>query len=349
MSNKKLIEFRKEGLYCPMADVYIDPWHPVDKAIITHAHSDHARGGSKYYYAHHHSEAILKQRLGDQIHLETTGYNQSLDLNGVKISLHPAGHIYGSAQVRLEYKGEIWVFSGDYKTDDDNFCEPFEPVKCHTYITESTFGLPIYKWAPQQEIFSQVNEWWKFNQDNGKTTVLFAYALGKAQRILQNLDFTIGKVFVHGAIYNVNEALKLNGAKLPDFQKITPEMDRKEFQGALILAPPSALGSPWMKKFKPFSTGMASGWMNLRGAKRRRAIDRGFILSDHADWPGLLKAVEATGAHCIFATHGYSASFSRYLNENGYEAHEVRTQYEGEMAEMKDAPEPGERATDALM
>ncbi len=336
MNEPKLIQFTNNGLYCPIADIYIDPWRPVDKAVISHAHADHARWGSKHYISHPDGEGILRQRLGEDISLQTLPYRKSLSINGVKISLHPAGHIIGSSQVRLEYKGEVWVFSGDYKLENDHFCVPFEPVKCNVFITESTFGLPIYKWIPQEEIFQQINSWWKHNQDNGKVSILFTYALGKAQRILHHLDHSIGKIFVHGAVWNVNEALKMNGAILPYVQRVTPETAREDFAGSMVIAPPSALGSPWLKKFKPFSTGMASGWMNLRGAKRRRAIDRGFILSDHADWPGLLQAVEGTGAQCIYATHGYTASFSRYLNEKGLEAHEVQTQYEGERAEITD-------------
>ncbi len=316
-------------MYCPQADVYIDPWQPVNKALITHAHSDHARWGNNYYLAHHNSAPILKLRLGEQINLQTVAYNQPIIMNGVTISLHPAGHIQGSAQVRLEYKGEVWVVSGDYKLENDGVCTPFEPVTCNAFITECTFGLPIFKWKPQSEIFSEVNDWWRENKSQGKATILFAYALGKAQRILKNVDSSIGKVYAHGSVANINEALIQVGAALPPIERVSSE-GKTDYAGSLILAPPSAINSPWLKKFKPYVTGNASGWMNLRGAKRRRPVDRGFVLSDHADWPDLLKAVAATGAEKVFATHGYQSAFSRYLAEKGYDAHEMQTLWEGE-------------------
>lgn len=337
MASTSLIEFNKTGLYCPQANVYIDPWQPVEKAIITHAHSDHARWGHKSYLAHIHSASVLKTRLGADIHLETIPYLRSVYINGVKISLHPAGHIYGSAQVRLEYKGEVWVISGDYKLENDLISEPFEPVACDVFVTESTFGLPIYKWKPQKEVFEEINSWWKQNQEQGITSVIFGYSLGKAQRIIRNIDHSIGPVFVHGAIFNCSESLINDGAPLPVLEKAGIEAEKNFYNKSLIIAPPSALGSPWMKKFYPYRTAIASGWMNLRGAKRRRAIDRGFILSDHADWPGLLSAIEAVGAERIYVTHGYTAAFSRYLNEKGYWSAEVQTQFEGELSEIKEA------------
>lgn len=337
MAIPSIVEFTKAGLYCPQADVYIDPWQPVDKAIITHAHSDHAREGHKYYLSHVHSASILKTRLGEEINLETIPYQKQLHINGVKISLHPAGHIYGSAQIRLEYKGEVWVVSGDYKLENDLISEPFEPVPCDVFVTESTFGLPIYKWKPQKEIFDEINLWWKQNQEQGKTSIIFGYSLGKAQRIIRNIDHNIGPVLVHGAIYNCNEALIKDGALIPSLEKTGQETEKHFYNKSLIIAPPSALGSPWMKKFYPYRTAITSGWMNLRGAKRRRAIDRGFILSDHADWPGLLSAIEAVGAEKIYVTHGYTAAFSRFLNEKGYWSAEVQTQFEGELSEIKEA------------
>ncbi len=338
MNRTPLLEFKKNGIYCPIADIYIDPWLPVEKAVITHGHSDHARWGNKYYLAHKHSASILKTRLGEDIKLEVLEYGESLNVNEVKISLHPAGHIYGSSQVRLEYKGEVWVAAGDYKLENDFLSEPFEPVRCNAFVTESTFGLPIFKWKPQEEVFTEINDWWKQNQDEGKTSILFGYSLGKAQRILKNIDLNIGPVYVHGAIYNCNEALINDGAPLPYFEKAGVLNNADTTKKSLIIAPPSASGTPWMKKFRPYRTAIASGWMNLRGAKRRRAVDRGFILSDHADWPDLLKAIEASEAKKIFVTHGYTASFARYLNEKGYEASEVSTQFEGELAEIKEEP-----------
>jgi putative mRNA 3-end processing factor len=337
MPRTNLLEFTAQGIYCPAADLYIDPWRPVARAIITHAHSDHARRGHQYYLAHHTSEQVLRLRLGADIHLETLAYNQPVYRNGVRISLHPAGHVYGSAQIRLEYQGEIWVVSGDYKTDTDAISQPFEPVTCHTFITESTFGLPVYQWKPQSELFAEVNQWWRENQAQDKVSVLFGYSLGKAQRILGGLDTSIGNIFVHGAVWNVNEALRADGAQLPAVTKVNRELSKEVYRGGIVVAPPSAMATAWMKKFSPYTTAAASGWMTLRGAKRRRALDRGFVLSDHADWHGLLSAVKATGASRVYVTHGYKSAFARYLKEQGIEAYEAETLFEGE---RNDSDEP---------
>lgn len=333
---KPLIEFTDRGLYCPPADVYIDPWRPVDKAIVTHAHSDHARWGMKHYLAHDQSETILRLRLGQDISLETLPYGDTINIGGVEVSLHPAGHIYGSAQIRLEYQGQIWVVSGDYKLEDDGFSGLFEPVKCHAFITESTFGLPIYSWKPQPEVMKEIHEWWQGNQTLNKASLLIAYSLGKSQRIIHQLDQSIGPVYLHGAVANVNQALIAGGAPLPDFPKVLAGIPKEELGKSLIIAPSSTLNSPWVNRFRPFSTGVASGWMMVRGAKRRRAADRGFVLSDHADWPGLNQAVEATGADTVYVTHGFTSVFSRWLEENGKQAYEVETLYEGESVEMSE-------------
>ena len=334
--SKPLLEFNDRGIYCAAGNFYIDPWRPVKNAVITHAHSDHARWGSQKYLAHTLSREVLKYRLGN-IDLETIDFNQPVSLNGVQISLHPAGHIIGSAQVRVEYKGEVWVVSGDYKVEDDGISEPFEPVKCHSFISECTFGMPVYKWRPQQEIFDGMNNWWRQNVEEGKTTVLVGYSLGKAQRILQGLDLSIGNVYTHGVIENTNEALRRNGVKLKPTQKVTADSNREEMRKGLIICPPSSVGTPWMRKFYPYSFGYCSGWMALRGAKRRRAADRGFVLSDHADWEGLIGAIKATECETVYLTHGYTASFSRYLTEIGYDAHEAHTIYGGD--EVNEADE----------
>ncbi|QHT70564.1 ligase-associated DNA damage response exonuclease [Rhodocytophaga rosea] len=325
-----LIEFTPQGMYCPQAGMYIDPWQPVDKAIITHAHGDHARRGNKYYLAHVTSEHVLRLRLGEHINLQTIEYNVPIHINGVKISFHPAGHIVGSSQIRLEYQGEIWVASGDYKTEPDLLSQSFEPVRCHTFISESTFGLPVYQWKPQSEIFDEINQWWKDNQNADKVSIVFGYSLGKAQRILQNLDTSLGKIFVHGAIWHTNEALRQDGILLPEVIRVSKEIPNQTYRGGLVLAPPSAMATPWIRKFAPYATASASGWMTLRGAKRRKALDRGFVLSDHADWNGLNAAIEATGAQRVYVTHGYKSAFARYLTEKGLEAYEADTLFEGE-------------------
>lgn len=342
MQKSKLIEFHPEGIYCPQADIFIDPWKPQKKAIITHAHADHARSGMQSYLAHKDSAEVLRLRLGKGIKLETVDYNQSISMNGVNFSLHPAGHIYGSAQIRVAYKGEVWVISGDYKTEDDGFCTPFEPVKCNHFVTESTFAMPVYQWQSQKAVFDEINGWWRKNQSEGKNTVLFGYSLGKAQRIIDNLDMSIGEVFLHGAIHNTNEALIRNRAPLPKLELVDSDIPKSRFKGCMIIAPPSAANSNWMRKFLPYVTGVCSGWMMIRGAKRRRAADRGFVLSDHADWNGLNKAVAATGAENIYVTHGYTAVYSRWLKEQGLNAREVHTLYEGESLDSSSGQKPEE-------
>jgi putative mRNA 3-end processing factor len=322
-----LLKFTSSSIYCPVADIHIDPWQPVDRAIITHAHSDHAKPGNKYYLAHKDSEAVLRMRLGENITLQTVEYGEVFSINGVHFSLHPAGHIIGSAQVKVEYKGEVWAVSGDYKLQDDQFCRPFEPVQCHVFITESTFGLPVYKWPDQMEITEQIKQWWQQNILQGKASVLMGYALGKMQRLIKNLQPFISSVYAHGAVYYLNEKLRTAGSELPFIAYAGSETDKNKFRGALILAPTSANNSPWMKRFEPYSSAYCSGWMTVRGAKNRKAIDRGFVLSDHADWIDLNTAVKETGAQKVYVTHGYTDVFARWLNEQGIHAAEVKTMY----------------------
>lgn len=333
-----LLEFKAKGIYCPPADVYIDPWKPVERALITHGHADHSRRGNKYYLCTESAAPVIRYRLGD-IKLQTIKYGESLSIKGVKFSFHPAGHIIGSAQIRVEHKGEVWVASGDYKTESDGISEDFELVKCNAFITESTFGLPIYKWKPQAEVFSEINAWWKKNKAEGKVSLLSGYSLGKAQRIIQNLDTSIGTIYTHGAIENTNEVIRAQGIELNKTVRVTKEIPKKDFTGNLVIAPPGAIGSSWSKKFKPGSIGIASGWMTMRGPRRRRAADRGFILSDHVDWEGLNTVVKETGAEKIFVTHGYTRIFTQWLIEQGYDAAEVKTEYEGENAEMTEKEE----------
>ncbi len=321
-----LIDFTDKGLYCSAGGFYIDPWKPVQRAVITHAHSDHARSGSDHYLCHTLTKPILQLRLGNN-NYQTVEWNEPVTINNVQLSLHPAGHIIGSSQVRVSYKDEVWVVSGDYKTVDDGISGAFEPVRCNTFITESTFGLPIYKWESQETIFSNIQDWVLQNQAEEKTSVLIAYSLGKAQRILQPLAETGLPLYAHGAVYNVQEVLQQNGWKLPVVKRVEAGMPKETFKNSIVIAPPSADGTPWMKRFYPYSVGVCSGWMQVRGNARRRNADAGFALSDHADWQGLLSAVKATGAEKVFVTHGFQAVFSRYLNEMGIEAAEVKTAY----------------------
>ncbi len=327
-----LLAFTDKGIYCEQAGVYLDPWKPVDKAIISHGHADHSRWGHGQYITHERNVPIIEHRLGN-IHSTGVSWGETFTVNGVRFSLHPAGHIPGSSQIRVEYKGEVWVFSGDYKTEDDGLSTPYEPVPCHAFITECTFGLPAFKWRPQEEVFRDINEWWAENRSEGKTSVLFGYSLGKAQRLLKHLDTSIGKVYTHAAIENMNEVIR-TFLPLPETSRITKETQKEELRGHLVLAPPSAHGSSWLRKMVPYETATASGWMAFRGARRRRAVDRGFVLSDHCDWAGLLESIEATGATRVICTHGYSDIFSRFLREKGLDARTEETQYEGELAEM---------------
>ncbi|WP_422858563.1 ligase-associated DNA damage response exonuclease [Flagellimonas sp. S174] len=327
-----LLQFTEKGIYCEAAKVYLDPWKSVDNAIISHGHADHSRWGHKQYITHHRNVPIVKHRLGD-VPVSGKEWGETFTINGVKFSLHPAGHIIGSSQIRVEHKGEIWVFTGDYKIEDDGLCTPYENVKCHTFITECTFGLPAFKWLPQSEVFNDINAWWSENQAEGKTSVLFGYSLGKAQRLLKHLDTSIGNIYTHGAVENITDVLRPL-VDLPKTHLITRETKKEELRGNIVVAPPSAHGSTWIRKMVPFVTATASGWMAFRGARRRRAIDKGFVLSDHCDWDGLLESIKATGAEKVICTHGYTEIFSRYLRELGYDARTESTQYEGEMSEI---------------
>lgn len=317
------------GLYCPPGRFHIDPWKPAERAVITHAHGDHARHGSEAYLAARTSEHVLRVRLGD-VRLDSVDYGERVDLNGVRLSLHPAGHVLGSAQVRIERDGEVWVVSGDYKTQADPTCVPFEPVRCDVFVTESTFGLPIYRWRSPVEVFADTNAWWRANADAGRASVIFAYAFGKAQRILAGVESSIGPIVCHGAVEALNRAYRASGVVLPETQLVSDIADKATLKRVLVVAPPSAQGSPWLKRFGDYSDAFASGWMQLRGARRRRAVDRGFVLSDHADWPGLASAIEATGASTVYVTHGYVPVMVRWLESRGIEARAFATEFGGE-------------------
>lgn len=329
-----MITFDSCGIFCRQANVYIDPWKPVGKAIITHAHSDHARIGMGCYLAHEDSVAVMKYRLGADIAVQGMAYGEEIIINGVKISMHPAGHVWGSAQIRLEYKGEVWAVSGDYKLRQDGVSHPFEPVRCNSFITESTFGLPIYKFPAAAEVHAEINTWWQKNKEEEKNSVLFAYSLGKAQRVLAHLDTSIGPVYTHGAVDNINKLYIEEISELPPARRIDATVNRKEIKGAMIIAPPSALDSAWLRSLQPYKTGICSGWMALRGTRRRRGSDRGFVLSDHADWNELNTAIKETGAENIYVTHGYKALYAKWLQTNyGLNATEVETLYTGETLE----------------
>lgn len=335
---EQLLTFTDKGIYCPRAGVYLDPWKPVDRAIISHGHSDHAYAGHKKYLCTAEAMPVIKHRLYLQdTDLETLHYGESVSINGVSFSFHPAGHIPGSAQIRVEYQGDVWAFSGDYKLQHDGISAPFVPVRCRVYITESTFGLPVYKWKAQKDVFDAINEWWIRNQSEGKCSVITGYTLGKSQRILRNVDASIGKIFTHGAVDSINKIMRMQGIDLPEAPRVSDETPKDDLRGALIICPPSAVGSPWVRRFYPYSLGVASGWMKLRGTRRRRGADRGFVLSDHADWNELNIAIRETEAEKVYVTHGYSEIYAHWLNTQGIEAHEVKTRFEGELGEMAES------------
>ncbi|UQV48052.1 ligase-associated DNA damage response exonuclease [Janthinobacterium lividum] len=321
-----MVVVRKEGLYCVPGQFYIDPWRPVERAIITHAHADHARVGHRHYLCAAPGEQVLRARLG-AVSIQGLAYGDTIEHHGVQVSLHPAGHVLGSAQVRMRHGGEVWVASGDYKLQPDPTCVPFEPVRCDTFITESTFGLPIYRWQAPQEIYDDINQWWRRNAAEGRTSVLFCYAFGKAQRILAGLDATIGPIICHGAAQALTQVYRESGVALPATVMVGDVTDKAALKTAMVIAPPSAAGSPWMKRFGDYSDAFASGWMLLRGARRRRGVDRGFVLSDHADWPGLIQAIQATQAERIIVTHGSISVMVRWLQQNGWQAGGFETEY----------------------
>jgi len=326
----ELIVAREQGLWCGAGRFFIDPWQPVERAVITHAHADHARAGNARYLAAREGEHVLRARLGD-VALETLDWGERLDVNGVRISFHPASHVLGAAQIRLEHSGETWVVSGDYRLESDRSCSAFEPVRCDVFVTESTFALPIYRWRPQREVFDEVLHWWSENAEAGRASVLFCYALGKAQRILAGLADAAGAtlpgvVVCHGAVESMNRAYRASGVQLPDTFPVG-DVDRAALHRALVLAPPSAARSPWLRRFGVASDAFASGWMQVRGTRRRRAVDRGFVLSDHVDWPALNTAIDATGASRVVATHGYADVLVRWLRERGLDASRFATEY----------------------
>ncbi|WP_113911201.1 ligase-associated DNA damage response exonuclease [Roseovarius dicentrarchi] len=334
-----VLQFKPQGIYCPAGDFYIDPWRPVDRALITHGHADHARPGHSRYLATDIAVPVMRHRLGD-IAIDSITYGEDRQIGGAKVSFHPAGHIPGSAQIRVEVGGEVWVVSGDYKTTPDAISTPFEPVTCHSFITECTFGLPVFEWPDEADVAREINDWWAANAANGQFSLLGAYSLGKAQRVLSMLDASIGPILTHGAVAATNDILREQGFDLPATRRVTPELVPKDHPGAMVIAPPGAMGSDWARRFKPAATGFASGWMRLRGVRRRRTVDRGFVVSDHADWTGLNTAIKATGAENIYATHGYTDIFARWLKSEGYNAEALTTEFTGESA--SGAAEDGE-------
>lgn len=328
--NPDLVVLRREGLYCPQGDFYIDPWRPVERAVITHGHGDHARTGSAEYYAAARSLPILQWRLGEQRY-HAFDYGQAFEIGNARVSFHSAGHVLGSAQVRIEADGQVWVASGDYKRQHDPSCDPFEVVECDTFITEATFGLPVYRWPDTADVAREIVEWRDHCESRGEAAVLLCYALGKAQRILAELAaWTDRPAFLHGAVQAGVEVYRAAGVPMLATQPVADTAKGADFAGELVIAPPSAAGSPWMRRFRRAQVGFASGWMRVRGNRRRRNYDRGFVVSDHADWPDLMRTIRETGARRVIATHGSTDAIIRALNEQGIAAEAFATDYAGE-------------------
>jgi putative mRNA 3-end processing factor len=323
-----LLQLTPKGLYCRDGNFYIDPRRSVKRAVITHAHADHARGGSGSYLCSPESKGILLSRLGAETNIDTLEFGKALTVNGVTLSLHPAGHILGAAQVRMEKNGYVCVVSGDYKTAYDPTCHPLEPQRCHDFISEATFGLPIFKWPSPDKVIRNIQDWWHENQDQGRTSILYAYALGKAQRILASLDAAAGPILTHGAVETVNQIYRKAGVALPATRPVGEIQDKARLSKALVVAPPSADNPAWMRRFPNPSRAFASGWMRIRGNRRRRSLDRGFVLSDHADWDGLARTIKNSGADRIGLTHGYAAEMARWLKEQGLQAEVIPSDYQ---------------------
>jgi putative mRNA 3-end processing factor len=319
------------GLFCPGGGFHVDPWGPVDRALITHVHGDHARPGSQAYLCAEPSRRLLERRFGPGVRIDTLPYGEPLRIGDVTVSFHPAGHILGSAQIRIEGAHGVWVAGGDYKRAVDPTCAPFEPVPCDTFITESTFGLPIYRWDRTETVIAEILEWWDDNRRHERTSVLFCYTTGKAQRILAELARLSDRpAFVHGAMAPMIDAYREAGVRMLETASVIDQPKGRKFSGELVLAPLSARGTPWMRRLGVHSDAFASGLMRVRGVRRQRAFDRGFVLSDHADWPALLETIVATGASRVLATHGHAEPLARYLREQGIDAGTMRTAWEGE-------------------
>lgn len=319
-----ILENTTRGLFCPAGGFYVDPHQPVARAVVTHGHADHARWGCKSYLSCRDGEQVLRMRMSEDAEFEFLDYGEQVYVGGVKISLHPAGHMLGAAQIRLEYKGQIALVTGDYKLGDDPTCRSWEPVKCHLMVTESTFGLPVYRWQEQNMVYRQINDWWRASAEAGKCCVLYGYAVGKSQRLLAGLDDSIGPIYTHGAVEKGTDAYRRTGVAMPTTTYVgsidAKDRKKKSWAGAMVVAVPSAHGTSWTRQFGSTSTAMASGWMMIRGSRRRRAVDRGFVMSDHVDWPELMTAVDQCDPETVWVTHGYSAVVARYLNECGREA-----------------------------
>lgn len=335
-----LLQLDANGLYCPAGDFHVDPWRRVARAVITHGHGDHARPGMGHYWTERSGVPILRKRLGMYAPLDGLDYGERLRFGDVTVSLHSAGHILGSAQVRIEHEGRVWVVSGDFKRDADPSCAPFEVVPCDVFVTEATFAYPVYRWPDAHEVAGEIHAWWQECRAENRPAVLFSYALGKAQRILAELTrWTDEEVLLHGAMGDLVQIYRDAGIHMLPTRPASDLSPKHDFGGRLVLAPPSAAGSKWLRRFRNASTGFASGWMLIRGNRRRRGYDRGFVISDHADWPSLVRTVEECGARRVLATHGNTEALVRHLGELGIDARPLKTPYGDNEEDTEDGEE----------
>ena len=337
MASDDLVVLRPEGLYCPDGAFYIDPWRPVDRAVLTHAHADHARAGHRRVLCADRGLPVFRSRLGPEAALQGLGYETPLRLGGVEISLHPASHVLGASQIRIAARGQVWVVSGDYRVVEDASCDAFTPVRADVFITETTFGLPIYRWAPQTVVVEEILGWWQAQAAQGSACLIYTYALGKAQRLIMALEAMgaltagPGPVYVHAAVAKINAAYRAAGVPLRTLSTPPPQLAA----GDLVLAPQSVEGSHWLgRQALVVAQASVSGWMTVRGARRRQPGVRGFVLSDHADWPGLLWAIDQSQAGRIILTHGQTGFMARWLTEQGRIVQTLETEFDAQQADV---------------
>lgn len=328
-----LITLTDRGLYCQAGDFYIDAWKPVHRTFVTHGHGDHAHSGMGEYWCVRESAPILQWRLGTQ-NYHFLGYGEQRQFGDVTVSLHPAGHILGSAQVRVEHAGEVWVFTGDFKRDADPTCAPYELVPCDVFICEATFAFPFYAWPDIRSEVHRILEWQQQCQVQGKAALLYAYSLGKAQRILAELHGHVAQaVLLHGAMVRGVEVYRNAGIAMTPTQPFLDLAPKTDLSGRLVLAPPSVQNSAWTKRLGSYEHAMVSGWMQLRGNRRRRNVQRGFVISDHADWCSLINTIKETGAQRVLATHGNTDVLVPYLRQElSLQADRLTTVYGDEEA-----------------
>jgi len=315
-----LITATQRGLYCPAGDFYIDPAKPVQTAVVTHAHGDHLRAGSARILLAAPGLGIARKRLDDARNVVAMEYGALFKLGPVTVSLHPAGHILGSAQVRLEHDGEVWVVSGDYKRQSDPTCAPFEPLQCDVFVSETTFGQPHFVWPDTAAVVGNIVRWWQINRERGRNSVLFCYALGKAQRVLAELlHHTREPVHVHGEIGSLVEVYRAAGIDMVPTIPVTAAA-AAQLHGALVMATPTMSRSAWLRRLGTGTRAFCSGWMLLEGESQRRGYDMGFVVSDHADWPALVHTCRDSGAARILLMHGRTDRLAAHLKELGLDA-----------------------------